>query len=122
MHHPVAHGPDRREDRLRFQPIEQEFCRSRQTSRIPPAREPHFFGPISDAKIRAGQTDPVDFPGQSPAKHSAHFVNRETDARRTPVDRQNAGWLGLHRLKFCAAGDFQGTQYARESVTEPKLL
>ncbi len=62
MHHPVAHGFDRRETWLRIEPINQPI-RCRLVIRGCDA-EAFLLIPIGvlESQVRAGQADPVDLP------------------------------------------------------------
>jgi len=96
VHHAVAHGPDRREDRLLLQPAQQEIHRRAVVGGGHADGRPRLSRRLAGGQIRAAQTDAIDLPGQPPPRPCARLKHREPDARRSAVDGQDAGQRRFH--------------------------
>ena len=97
VHHAVSCGADRREDRLRLEPLEQETHRSTVIAGGKAAGAGRCSSGVVDDQIRAAQTDAIDLATETPPRRFAGLIHREADARRSAVDRQDAGQRRFHR-------------------------
>ena len=104
MFHPlnyaVSSGFDGRKDRLRFKPIQQKTYSCTVIGGSKRKCDLRFTRQTVCDHIRAAQTNTVNLPVEPPLLLSACIVNRESYARRTPVDCEDAGPLrGARRLR-----------------------
>ena len=112
VHHAVSDGPDRREDRLRFQPtVDRAHGRAVRGCRqaAGPQRLPH---PIVDDDVRAAEADPIDLSVELPPRRGTCFVHGEPDARRVAIHRQDTGYPRL-----CGSSD---THAGYHGMWEPR--
>ena len=90
VNHPVSHGPDRSKAILLFEPINQEIrCRlvigggEAAAVLLIPSR-------VVEGQIRPAQADAVNLSMKPSLQRFACLIQRELDARRAAIDRQDA--------------------------------
>ena len=75
----VSHRLDRREDRLRLEPLEQKIDPRAVVGGIEAAAL-RCSSRIADDQIRAAQPDAIDLPVEPPLQRGACFIHREANA------------------------------------------
>jgi hypothetical protein len=90
VHDAASRGPDRREYRLRFEPVQKKPCGFAVIGGGKSART-LFSSRIGDGQSCAAQADAIDLPIEPPQRRFGCFVHREPDARRAAIDREDAG-------------------------------
>ena len=97
MHHSVSHGLDRSEGLLRFEPINQETRGRFVIGGGEAATGLRLSIRVVKRQIRPAQADAVNLPIKPLLQRFAHLVQRELDARRAAVDRQDTGLIEFLR-------------------------
>ena len=79
--HPMPHRIDRREDRLRLEPVQEkrDGVATTCTGKLPSALR--RTGSAGDGQCGAVRPDPLDFPGKLPSRRVTCLVYAKADAR-----------------------------------------
>ncbi len=92
MDHAVSHGPHHRELLPRFEPVDQETRRGPVVRRVPATVALRCV----PRQRRPVQSDPVHLSGYRGLRQCVGLVDRELDARRAAVDRENRSGIRCH--------------------------
>src|SRR5208282_3209530 len=95
MDHAVSNRPDRSEMILHFEPINQEIRRRFVIGGGEVAALLLFHGRVMKRQIGPAQADAVNLSIKPSLQRFARLVQRELDARRAAIDRQD-GWFFAH--------------------------
>lgn len=91
MHDAVSYRVDRRAGWMRLEKVQQEADRRAVIGGGQAPRGLRFSPWIVDDEGCAPQTDAIDLRVEPAQERCAGLIDREADARRAAVDRQNAG-------------------------------
>ena len=92
----MSHSPDRCEDRLRFEPVEQEIRGRAVVGGGQRARRRRGSAGVVDPERRIAYTDAIDLAVESAPERVACLVHREPNARRPAVEHHHARRHGCH--------------------------
>ena len=96
VHHPVPNCRHRSEADLLFEPIDQESRRGPVIGGLDAATFRQTLNRVVESQNRAGQANAVNLSIKPSLQRIASLIQREPDARRASVDRQDAWVSGFH--------------------------